>query len=81
MFYMLLIGQASVCKDGMPALPFISKRESRWGLNPWRGATELSYAQNPHTLLIDLAIHDQSGDYPIQYSFGLHRQSIQSTCQ
>ena len=34
---MLLIGgYASVCKDGMPALPFVSKRESRWGLNSWR---------------------------------------------
>jgi hypothetical protein len=79
---MLLIGgYASVCKDGMPALPFVGKRESRWGSNPWRCATELSYAQNQRTLPIDLAIHDQSGDYPIQYSFGLHRQSIQSTCQ
>jgi hypothetical protein len=27
MFYMLLIGCAAVCKDGMPALPFIGKRE------------------------------------------------------
>jgi len=33
---MLLIGYAAVCKDGMPALPFMGKRESRWGLNPWR---------------------------------------------
>jgi len=29
---MLLIGWASVCKDGMPTLPFVGKRESCWGL-------------------------------------------------
>ena len=35
---MLLIGcYASVCKDGMPALPFISKREKPQGFEPLAG--------------------------------------------
>jgi len=37
MFYMLLIGCAAVCKDGMPALPFIGKREKPLGVEPLAG--------------------------------------------
>jgi len=41
---MLLIGWAAVCKDGMPALPFVSKREKPLGFEPLGKTFYLQYS-------------------------------------